>query len=259
MKRIIALSMVIFSLMLSTTTALAQKSEQVYYEVIRYQVINDSQMDKLENYWKDAAIPALNRLGVELIGVFKPQFGAHGLDLFVVIPHQSLQSYAVAWEQLALDKEYQKVGTSFINRAKGEAVFFRYSTSLLKAFSHMPKPEVPVHIKGKGSRIFEMRTYESHSKHDAKMKIEMFNEGGEIALFRETGLHPVMFGETIAGNDMPNLVYILGFENMAERDANWGTFGNSEGWKNMKDIPKYKATVSGITDVILKPTSYSQM
>ena len=259
MKQILTLSIAMLSLMMFTVSVSAQKTEQVYYEVIRYQVINDTQMHKLENYWKDAAIPAFNRLGVELIGVFKPQYGAHGLDLFVVIPHKSLQSYAVAWEQLELDKEYQKAGASFLNRAKDEAVFFRYSTSLLKAFSHMPKPEVPAHIKGKGSRIFEMRTYESHSKHDSKMKIEMFNEGGEIALFRETGLHPVLFGETIAGNDMPNLVYILGFENMTERDANWGKFGSSEGWKNMKDIPKYKTTVSGITDVILRPTSYSQL
>jgi hypothetical protein len=259
MKRIITLSMVIMALMLSVTAAFAQKNKQVYYEVIRYQVVNNAQMDKLENYWKEAAIPAFNRLGSGLVGVFKPQFGAHGLDLFVVIPHNSLQSYAVAWDKLAADKDYQKVGASFINRPKEDAVFFRYSTSLLKAFSHMPKTEIPAHIKGKGSRIFEMRTYESHSRHDSKMKIEMFNEGGEIALFRETGLHPVMFGETIAGKGMPNLVYILGFENMAERDNNWPKFVNSEGWKNMKDIPKYKTTVSGITDVILKPTSYSQM
>jgi hypothetical protein len=259
MKRLITRSMVIISLMLSATTAFAQKSEQVYYELIQYQVVNNSQMDKIEAYWKDAAIPAFNRLGIELIGVFKPQFGAHGLDLFVVIPHNTIESYTVAWDKIAADAEYQKVGASFINRPKEEPVFFRYSTSLLKAFSHMPKPEVPLHIKGKSGRIFEMRTYESHSRHDSKMKIEMFNEGGEIALFRETGLHPVMFGETIAGNGMPNLVYILGFENMAERDMNWDKFVKSEGWKNMKDIPKYKTTVSGITDVILQPTYYSQM
>lgn len=251
--------MVMMALILSVTTVWAQKSEQVYYEVIRYQVVNNAKMHQLESYWKDAAIPAFNRLGSDLVGVFKPQYGAHGLDLFVMIPHKSLQAYAAAWDKLAADKEYQKIGASFIHRSKEDPVFFRYSTSLLKAFSHMPKTEIPAHIKGKSSRIFEMRTYESHSRHDSKMKIEMFNEGGEIALFRETGLHPVMFGETIAGNGMPNLVYMLGFENMAERDSNWPKFVQSEGWKNMKDIPKYKTTVSGITDVILQPTGYSQM
>ncbi|MDN4503433.1 NIPSNAP family protein [Alteromonadaceae bacterium BrNp21-10] len=258
-KRIIALSTIIISLILSTTTAFAQKSEQVYYEVIQYQVVNNAQMDKLENYWKDAAIPALNRLGIEMVGVLKPQYGAHGLDLFVIIPHNTIESYTTAWDKLTADAEYQKVAASFLNRPKEDAVYFRYSTSLLKAFSHMPKPEISAHIKGKSGRLFEMRTYESHSRHDSKMKIEMFNEGGEIAVFRETGLHPVLFGETIAGNGMPNLVYILGFESMTERDANWSKFGQSEGWKKIKDIPKYKTTVSAITDVILRPTAYSQM
>jgi hypothetical protein len=258
-KKIIKLSTIIISLMLSTASAFAQKSEQIYYEIIQYQVINNSQMDKLESYWKDAAIPAFNRIGIDLIGVFKPKFGAHGSDLFVVIPHNSIQSYTAAWDKISTDEQYQKIGANFINRPKEDAVFFRYNTSLLKAFSQMPKPEVPEHIKGKSGRIFEMRTYESHSKHDAKMKIEMFNEGGEIAVFRETGLHPVLFGETLAGAAMPNLVYILGFESMTERDINWDKFGKSEGWKNIKDIAKYKTTVSAITDVILEPTSYSQM
>lgn len=237
----------------------AQKTNQTFYEFIRYEVVNNSQMHKIEDYWKKSAIPAFNRSGIEMIGVFKPMYGAHGLDLFVVIPHQSLNSYSAAWDKLAKDEEYAKTAAHFINRTKEEPVFHRYSTTLLKAFTHMPKMEVPAHIVGNSERIFEMRTYESHSRHDSKMKIEMFNEGGEIALFRKTGLHPVFFGETVAGENMPNLVYMLGFENLSERDKNWGKFVSSKGWANMKDIPKYKDTVSGITDVILKPTAYSQM
>ena len=50
----------------------------------------------------------------------------------------------------------------------------------------MPKLEVPADVKGKGSRVFELRIYESHSKKANKKKIEMFNQG-EIAIFRSTG------------------------------------------------------------------------
>ena len=63
MKRTITFSMVFIALTLTATSAFAQKNEQVYYEVIRYQVVNNAQMDKLESYWKDAGIPAFNRLG----------------------------------------------------------------------------------------------------------------------------------------------------------------------------------------------------
>ena len=47
-------------------------------------------------------------------------------------------------------------------------------------------------------------TYYSKS---AKKKIEMFNEVGEIAIFKKTGLQPVFFGETIIGPKLPNHFY----------------------------------------------------
>src|SRR2546427_491319 len=84
-------------------------------------------------------------------------------------------------------------------------------------------------IAAKKSRIFELRTYESHSKKANKKKIEMFNRG-EIAIFRRTGLTPVLFGETLIGAKMPNLAYLLVFETMAEHDKNWGQFASDPEW-----------------------------
>jgi hypothetical protein len=163
------------------------------------------------------------------------------------------------WDKIAMDQTYVEAGKEYINTSMNDPLYYRFETSLLHAFSHMPKPEIPPHIKDKSSRIFELRNYESHNRHKAKLKIEMFNQGGEIALFRETGLHPVIFAETLAGPKMPNLVYMLGFENIEERDKNWNTFVTSDGWKNMKDNPRFADTVSSVTDIILRPSSCSQM
>ncbi len=242
-----------------SVTAFSQEDSRIYYELIRYKVLNNSQMSRLEDYWKIAAIPALNRLGIEPVGVFKPRYGAHGLDLYVLIPHKDLESFITAWDKISQDAVYQKDGAAFINTEISAPLYYRFETSLLRAFSQMPKPEIPVQIQGKASRIFEMRTYESHSRQKARLKIEMFNEGGEIALFHEIGLQPIFFAETLAGNAMPNLVYMLGFENMEERDRNWQKFNSSEEWQTLRALPRYLNTVSSITDVILTPASYSQM
>jgi len=40
-----------------------------------------------------------------------------------------------------------------------------------------------------------------------------------IAIFRRAGLQPVFFGETLIGAKMPNLTYMLVFENMAARST----------------------------------------
>ena len=104
-----------------------------------------------------------------------------------------------------------------------------------------------------------MRIYESHSRKYAQKKIDMFNQGGEIALFKKTGLQPVFFGETIIGPMMTNLTYMLVFDSMAGRDQCWAGFVKHPEWITMRDDPQYKDTESNITDIILRPEPFSQL
>jgi hypothetical protein len=109
-----------------------------------------------------------------------------------------------------------------------------------------------------GPRIVELRTYESHSDRAALNKLAMFN-AGEVPVFRRAGLTPVFFGETIVGGKMPSLTYMLTFRDMAARDAAWGAFGRDPDWKTLSADPQYRENVSAISDIILQPTSYSQL
>ncbi len=126
------------------------------------------------------------------------------------------------------------------------------------AFKDMPKLEAPTDAMGDG-RIFEWRIYESHSVKAGQKKIDMFNEGGEITIFKKTGLTPVFFGETLFGHAMPNLTYMLAFGSMATRDAAWQRFIEDPEWHALRDDPQYADTVSNISDIILRPTPFSQI
>jgi NIPSNAP protein len=122
----------------------------------------------------------------------------------------------------------------------------------------MPTVE-PSSAAGNGkSRIYELRTYESHSDRAALNKLKMFN-AGEIPIFRRTGLTPVFFGETVIGPKMPSLTYMLTFPDMTARDAAWRGFGQDPDWKTLSSDPQYRDNVSAISDIILQPTSYSQL
>jgi len=237
----------------------ADAGDRCFYELIRIEVVNNAQKAGLEKYLGEAAIPALNRLGISPVGVLKPKYGTHGLDYYLLIPHPDINSFLSAWDRLAQDKEYLAKGREFLQAGMDNPAYYRFSTSLLHAFTHLPRLEMPDNLKGKSGRIFEIRTYESHSREKAILKVEMFNEGGEIKVFKESGMNPVMFGETLAGEKMPNLVYMLAFENLAERDAAWKRFADSEGWTKLKDMPRYKDTVCSVTDVILSPADCSQL
>jgi hypothetical protein len=70
----------------------------------------------------------------------------------------------------------------------------------------------------------------------------MFNAGGEIEIFNQTGLTPVFFGEALVGTRLPNLTYMLTFDNMEARDRNWKQFGSHPDWVKLKDQPEYVDT-----------------
>lgn len=231
----------------------SEKTKRQYFELRQYHLVNRSKIGVVGDFLRDVGIPAMNRIGIKPVGVFNATYGPSSSTLYVLLVHKSPDSIVTASERLLADSEYSK--SDFVNAPLSEPAYVRMESSLMIAFKYMPKLEVPE----KKSRIFELRIYESHSVKAAKKKIEMFNEGGEIAIFKKTGLQPVFFGETLIGPKMPNLTYMLCFENMAMRDERWLTFGSDPDWKKLRANPAYKDTVSNITDIILRPTQYSQI
>lgn len=230
-------------------------SEQEYYEHRTYHLLPGDRRGAIHEYLEKAAIPAWNRHGVGPVGVFTGVYGGEWTTLEVLLTHPNLESVVSASVALGADPEYHKAGAGFVDTPANAPKFVRYESCLMRAFTGMPTLEVPE----KKDRIFEIRTYESHSVKFAKKKVQMFNEGGEIAIFRETGLDPVFFGETLVGSRLPNLTYMLVFDDMADHDASWANFIGNDKWKALSGDPQYKDTVSNIHNRILKPTDYSQI
>ena len=85
----------------------------------------------------------------------------------------------------------------------------------------------------------------------------MFNEGGEIDLFKRLNFNPVFYSEVIAGSKMPNLMYMTTFENMAERDAYRKAFGDDPFWKKLSAMTEYQNNVLKIDIIFLYPADYS--
>ncbi len=212
------------------------------------------------DYFRDAAIPALNRLGVTQVGVFNTTIGAESPTLYVLTPFESLETAMTIPGRLAADPEYRKAGAAYNDVTASEPAYMRMESWLLLAFEGMPSLELPASAATNQPRIFELRTYESHSKKANHTKIEMFNKS-EIPIFRRTGLHPVFFGETLVGAGQPSLTYMLTFTDMAERMTNWGIFVADPEWKKLSSTPGNTDAeiVSNITNVILTPAPCSQI
>jgi NIPSNAP len=226
------------------------------YELRRYAIASEEQKQGLDAFLKDAAIPAWNRIGISPVGVFYPEKDLS--PVYVLLRHHSAESLLHNTQALLTDAEYLNKGAALLNAPADKPAFQRMESALLLAFKGMPELATPVKSPG---RIFQLRTYESPSVKTGQKKIEMFNDAGEIAIFRRVGLHAVFYGEALIGAKMPNLTYMLVFESPDELKANWSKFGGDPGWQKLKTMAEYsdKAILSGITNLILKPAEYSQI
>ncbi|HEX2779209.1 MAG TPA: NIPSNAP family protein [Gemmatimonadaceae bacterium] len=229
-----------------------------YIELRRYHLLPGAKQRAFISFVGDVAVPAMNRAGVTRVGAFTVTFGENAPSLLLVLAHPTLESVVTLRERLASDAAYAQGGAAILDAPLSDPAFVRVESTLLRAFASMPVVEPPPGAGTATRRIAELRTYESHSDRAAMNKVKMF-DAGEIPIFRRAGLTPVFFGETVIGARMPSLTYMVSMPDMAARDAAWSAFGGDPEWKTLSGDPQYRENVSAISDIILKPTSYSQL
>jgi hypothetical protein len=227
-----------------------------YLALHKYTFASADQRAAFDAFMKAAAMPAFQRLGLEPVGVF--QDAKEPSPVFVLLPHPNAESALTLDQRLLADREFTSKGAAFIEAPKSALPFQEVERWLLLAFKAMPRVETPVKVPG---RVFQLRTYESPSLKTGQKKIEMFNDAGEIKIFREVGLTPVFFGEALFGSKQPNLTYMLVFESEAAQKAAWGRFVQHPDWKKISAMPEYadNRILRNIVNLPLRPTEYSQI
>lgn len=253
---IFLITLILFSL---TSWSQAGKTGREFYQLTVYHFKDTDQEKVLDNYLQNALLPALHKLGIVNIGVFKAIANdtATAKTLYVFVPLKSFDLILKLPAKLSADNLYQTAGAEYINANHSSPAYTRIETIILQAFSLAPKMNTPKLKSEKKDRVYELRSYESASEKIFKNKVRMFNEGDEIGLFKRLNFNAVFYAEVIAGNKMPNLMYMTSFENMADRDAHWKNFGNDAYWKKLSAMPEYQNNVSHIDVFFLRPAAYS--
>ena len=261
MKTIILLSkrLVLTILMLSVFGTFAHAAKRSFYQIRIYTISSSDQEQMLDDYLKNAYIPAMHRQGIASVGVFKPRATTEdaGKKVYVFTPLKAQKQLLTIEQKLATDAAYQSAGNAYINASFDHKPYDRYETIILQAFTEMPQMAEPKLSGPRADRIYELRSYEGPTEKLYLKKVEMFNEGGEVALFTRINANAVFYGEVIVGSHQPNLMYMTTYENQADRDEHWKAFGTSPEWAKLKVQSQYDNTVSKNTQYFLYPTEYS--
>ncbi len=233
----------------------------ILIELRRYALHTGTMATRFSGYLEDALVPALGRAGHAPVGVFNVMLGADSPSLYLLVPHAGPDSVVTLDERLQGDAEYRKAAGSVLSLPSGDPPYLRCDSSLHATVPTWPAIEKPAGPAAVPGRLFELRTYRSHSEAAGRKKIDMFEAQGELMLFKRLGMQTVFFSRDLVGAGLPSLTYMLVFPDLAGREKAWATFGADPEWARVRALPGYAdaEVVSGITATLLRPADGSQL
>jgi hypothetical protein len=105
--------------------------------------------------------------------------------------------------------------------------------------------------------IYELRIYES-----VPGKLPALNDRfakHTLGFFKKHGIHVVGFWTEDIGTSN-QLVYMLGFDSLADREKKWTAFQADPGWNQVRAESEKNGPINArVRNMILRPTNYSPM
>ncbi|MDT0686154.1 NIPSNAP family protein [Autumnicola psychrophila] len=247
-------------LLLLLFTSITNAQDQEFYQLKIYHFEDEAQVERTDDYLKNAYLPALKETGIQNIGVFKPRQYEENDTIkktYVLIPFNSLEQWKNLNQELGQNQDFLDQAESFMNSAYDDAPYLRFQSILLKAFEDMPQMQASALEGPREGRIYELRSYESPTETLFQNKVDMINNG-EVEIFDKLDFNAVFYAEVISGPDMPNLMYMTTFPNKESRDKHWKQFSASEDWEELSSRPEYPSQNVSHADILfLYPTAYS--
>ena len=226
-----------------------------FYVLETFYLQQGAQVARMHEYFGKVALPALQRVRHTGPVIYLESLVApHMPQMIAIYGFQSLDEMWGVHTRIMQDPELVK---NFEQWDSGDAPFDQQSSVLLEAADYSPEIVTPAEPP-KTPRIFELRVYHSPTWRQLKALHERF-AGPEIKIFHRVGVHPLLYSSTLIGPNMPNLTYLIPFENLAAREKAWDAFGADPDWiKARKESIEKHGQISSVIQISLfKATAYS--
>jgi hypothetical protein len=163
---------------------------------------------------------------IRTFGVFTAVMAPRVQTFMTLSGFASFEEMTAAARDIEGDAGYQKAHEEFERGATPP--YDSVQRVLLQATDFSPEV-VPLAEKPKSPRYFEVRLYHSPTRRQLQLVHERFT-GVEIPIFHRSGVNPILYTDTLAGPEMPNLTYVIPFATLAEREKAWDAFNADPEW-----------------------------
>lgn len=233
--------------------AAAEDKRTAIYHVEHFKLKSGSQLPRMHEFISQSFLPVMNRVHsgplIYLEALVAPQIP----HLTVIMGFSSFEEMSTVHGKLLADEGIRKALAAWDNGP--EPAYESLDSSLVEAADYSPEiksgPSTP-------PRIFELRVYHSPSRHQLAALHDRFR-GPEIKIFHRSGIHPILYGSTMFGPNLPNLTYLIPFADLAAREKAWAAFGADPDWQKVRQesVAKSGEIVSDIQISLYKATPYS--
>jgi hypothetical protein len=224
-----------------------------FYKIEAFQMKQGTQPARLAEFLRTAVVPRLAKVHNGPVIVLDAQIAPHTPQTLLIMGFSSFED---VWATPAKMMQDEAMTAAVAKLEKGlEPAFETQTTTLLEATAF--SPEI-VAEKRDTPRLFEMRVYHSPTYTQLRALHERF-AGPEIKIFHRCGIHPVLYGSTVIGGNMPNLTYLIPFENLAAREKAWAAFGADPDWiKTRQESVEKFGQITAVNDLaIYRAAAYS--
>lgn len=226
-----------------------------YFEIVtfRYHFV---QGERLVSWMEKRATPLLQKHKFGVVGFFMVEVGPHVPALIEILTYPSLAEREVVRARLVSDSDW---GAAVTELEKDGPPYYRRDSALLRATSFSPLLKAsaagdPAH------KIYELRFYEASTQRQLNFMHDRFYPG-EIEVFHQCGIDPILYGDIVIGPNMPCMVYLIPFESEAHREKAWAAFRAHPDWQKIAGEWMQKAgeLARNISSTILVPTAFSAL
>jgi hypothetical protein len=258
MKKMIFLS-ILAMVSLKSWSSPVNKAEREFYLIQIYHCNSAAQINGVDTYLKNTYLPYLHKKGIQKIGVFAPIDNDTASDkrIYVWLPMPSLNTLDILDQDVEQLDPMTKNALVDLENADGSLPYTRVERIITKSFIDQPKYVKESSLIKSPGRIYEYRSYESPTENMHLRKVHMFNQGGEVVLFKRLNFNAIFYSKAIVGARMPNLIYMTSFNNMEDRNEHWKAFVASPEWQSISNMPKYMNSVNRNETVLMYARDYA--
>jgi hypothetical protein len=200
------------------------------YLLERYYFKAGAQLSRFHDYISHAGLAALDKVHKGPKIILEAFIASHTPQVAVVLGFPSISEFWTMRARLNEDEDLAKAYEAW--QSGSEPPFESQTNALLEAADYSPEV-VALEPPPKTPRVFELRVYRAPGQRQLKALHERFG-GPQLKIFQRAGVNPVLYGSTVIGPDMPNLTYLIPFDDMAARDKAWTAFSADPEWIKLR-------------------------